>query len=248
MTPTVAVLRYIARSALLYALLLCLGGVSLAWNLLAVVLRPLLPAALGQALGRAVIARIYRVFWRVAQGVGMLRIDAQALDVLRHERGGLIVAANHPSMLDALLIVAWLPRGVCIMKAALRRNIFLGAGARLARYIHNDSAHSMIRDAVRSLRDGAHLIVFPEGTRTHHRPVNAFLPGVTLIAQRAQVSIQTVIIETDSPYLGKDWPIWRTPPAPVVFKLRLGERFAPQADHAALLRELEAYFVRELRA
>jgi 1-acyl-sn-glycerol-3-phosphate acyltransferase len=35
-------------------------------------------------------------------------------------------------MLDALLLVARLPRSACIMKAALMRNPFLGAGARLA--------------------------------------------------------------------------------------------------------------------
>jgi hypothetical protein len=31
-----------------------------------------------------------------------------------------------------------------------------------------------------------------------------------------------------------------------VFTLRLGERFAPQADHAALSHRLEAYFRQEL--
>jgi 1-acyl-sn-glycerol-3-phosphate acyltransferase len=246
MSPLLATLGGMARSALLYALLLALGLASLAWNLVALVLLPLLPAAAGQALGRAVISRSYALFWGVAQGVGMMRIDSRALSALRLEPGGLIVAANHPSMLDALLVIACLPRGVCIMKASLMRNVFLGAGARLARYIRNDPPRAMIGDAVQSLREGAHLVVFPEGTRTVHPPVNPFLPGITLIAQRAQVPIQTVIIETDSPYLGKGWPIWRTPPAPVTFKLRLGERFAPQTDHAELLRALEGYFRKEL--
>jgi 1-acyl-sn-glycerol-3-phosphate acyltransferase len=246
MNPLSVTLGGMARSALLYALLLALGLASLAWNLVALVLLPLLPAATGQALGRAVISRSYALFWGVAQGVGMMRIDSRALSGLRLEPGGLIVAANHPSMLDALLVIACLPRGVCIMKASLMRNVFLGAGARLARYIRNDPPRAMIGDAVQSLREGAHLVVFPEGTRTVHQPVNPFLPGITLIAQRAQVPIQTVIIETDSPYLGKGWPIWRTPPAPVAFKLRLGERFAPQTDHAELLRALESYFRMEL--
>ena len=51
-------------------------------------------------------------------------------------------------MLDALLVVARLPRGVCVMKAELMRNIFLGGGARLARYIRNDVGRGMVRDAV----------------------------------------------------------------------------------------------------
>ena len=246
MSPLLAALGGIARSARLYALLLGLGLASFAWNLVALGLLPLLPPATGRALGRAAISHGYAVFWAVAQRVGMMRIDMGGLAALRHESGGLIIAANHPSMLDALLIVACLPRGVCIMKALLMRNVFLGAGARLARYIRNDSPRGMIGDAVRSLREGGHLVVFPEGTRSVRQPINPFLPGITLIAQRAQVPIQTVIIETDSPYLGKGWPIWRTPPARVNFTLRLGERFAPQEDHALQLRTIEAYFTQEL--
>ena len=55
------------------------------------------------------------------------------------------------------------------------------------------------------------------------------------------------IIESDSPYLGKGWPIWRTPEFPVVIRMRLGQRFAPEADHQGLLKRLEAYFETELR-
>jgi 1-acyl-sn-glycerol-3-phosphate acyltransferase len=231
---------------LLYALLFGLGVASVLWNLAAVLLYPLLPRSSGQALGRHAISVSYRFFWRAAQALGMMRIDAGALESLRSEATGVVIAANHPSMLDALLIVACLPRSVCIMKAALMGNVFLGAGARLARYIRNDSARGMIRGAVKSLGEGAQLVVFPEGTRTVTPPLNAFLPGATLIAHLANAPVQTVIIETDSPYLRKGWPIWRMPPIPVTFTLRLGERFAPQADHAALSRRLEAYFRQEL--
>jgi 1-acyl-sn-glycerol-3-phosphate acyltransferase len=238
----------ILLSVRLYALLLLLGLISLAWNLMSALLHPLMPEPRARVFGRAGIAHVYRWFWGLAQLVGVLKLDASELDGLRHETTGLIIAANHPSMLDALLIVAQLPQGVCVMKADLMRNIFLGAGARLARYIRNDSPRGMIRGAVANLREGAHLVLFPEGTRTVQRPVNPFRPGITLIAQLAQVPIQTVIIETDSPYLGKGWPIWRRPPMPVVFRMRLGQRFAPEADHAALLKRLERYFVEELRA
>lgn len=128
------------------------------------------------------------------------------------------------------------------MKASLMKNVFLGAGARLAQYIRNDSARTMVRLAVNDLRDGGQLVIFPEGTRTVSPPLNAFRPGVTLIAKLAQAPIQTVFIDTDSPYLGKGWPLWRVPPLPVVFKLRLGHRFLPRQDSAALLTQLDQYF------
>ena len=225
----------------LYALLIALGLVSLLWNLLALPLRVLLPQALGRRLGRGVIAHSYRLFWAAASASGMMRVDASCLDVLKDERG-LIIVANHPTMLDALLLVARLPRSACIMKADLMRNVFLGAGARLACYIPNDSARAMIRLAVQDLRHGGQLVIFPEGTRTETPPLDPFRPGVTLIAKLAKAPIQTVYIETDTPYLRKGWPIWRVPPLPIRVKLRLGRRFAPHADSEALLRELEQYY------
>lgn len=225
----------------LYALLLLLGAISLVWNVLAMLLYPLLPEATGRALGRSVIARAYRVFWAAASFSGMMRIEADCLDALRDERG-LIFVANHPTMLDALLLVARLPRSACIMKADLMRNIFLGAGARLARYIRNDSARTMVRLAVDDLRSGGQLVIFPEGTRTVTPPLNTFRPGVTLIAKLAQAPIQTVFIDTDTPYLGKGWPLWRVPPLPIVFRLSLGQRFAPSQDSNALLQQIELYY------
>jgi 1-acyl-sn-glycerol-3-phosphate acyltransferase len=221
--------------------LLLLGLMSLGWSLVALVLLPLLPRARGLHIGRLMIARGYAFFWRVASLTGMMHLHAQALDGLREERG-LIVAANHPSLLDALMLVARLPHAACIMKAELVRNPFLGPGARLARYIRNDSALGMVRLAVADLQQGGQLVLFPEGTRTTTPPLNPLGPSLTLIARRADAPIQTVFIDTDSPYLRKGWPLWRLPPLPIVFHVRLGRRFAPSDDPVALRAEIEAYF------
>ena len=227
--------------------LLLLGALSLAWNLLALLLYPLLPRGTGLRIGRQMISRGYRWFWLIARCSGMLRLHAQALEMLRDERG-LVIAANHPSMLDAVMLVARLPRCACIMKADLMRNPLLGPGARLARYIRNDSPRGMVRLAVDDLHNGGQLLLFPEGTRTTQAPTNAFGAAFTLIAKRAEVPIQTVFIDTDSPYLGKGWPLWKLPPLPIVFHVRLGRRFAPAADHLALQREIQAYFAEGLQA
>lgn len=245
MDRLLSLLKTIVLALPLYLLLLGLGLASLGWNLVATLLYPVLPAAAGRRIGRAAIAQVYRGCWTAASACGLMRIDARCLDDLRDEPG-LILIANHPTMLDALLMVARLPRSACIMKASLMRNPFLAAGARLARYIRNDSPRGMVRLAVEDLRAGGQLVLFPEGTRTTRSPINDFRPGVTLIAKRAQVPIQTVFIDTDSPYLGKGWPIWRVPPLPMVFTLRLGQRFAPSADSDALLAELQHYFRQHL--
>jgi 1-acyl-sn-glycerol-3-phosphate acyltransferase len=231
---------------MLQALLLLLGLISVVWNLLALLLHPLLPRPLGRRVGRAAIAAGYRLFWRVARTSGLLQMDAQVLDALADERP-LIIVANHPSMLDALMLVARLPRSFCLMKSSLIRNPLLGPGARLARYVRADSARAIVRRTVAELREGGQLVMFPEGTRTTRPPVNPFLPGITLIAKLADVPIQTVFIDTDSPYLGKGWPLWRLPPLPIVFTVRLGKRFAPQDDHTALLAAVQAHFAAGVR-
>jgi 1-acyl-sn-glycerol-3-phosphate acyltransferase len=243
---TVGMPRRVLQVTLFYVLLLHLGAMSLTWNLVCAALYPFLTRDQGVVVGRAAISSVYRGFWACAQWLGLMRIDCSALDVLSRD-AGLIIAANHPSMLDALLIVSRVPRGICIMRSGLMRNPFLGAGARLARYIRNDPPRGMIRGCVSNLQAGGQLVLFPEGTRTIKSPINPFRPGITLIAHMAQVPIQTVIIESASPYLAKGWPIWRTPQFPVEFRLRLGERFAPEADHQGLLKRLEGYFADQLR-
>jgi 1-acyl-sn-glycerol-3-phosphate acyltransferase len=238
--------RRFLQASLFYVLLIHLGAMSLTWNLVCTLLYPFLTRQQGVVVGRAAISSVYRGFWTCAQWLGLMRIDFTALDVLERD-AGLIIAANHPSMLDALLVIARVPRGICIMRASLMRNPFLGAGARLARYIRNEPSRGMIRSAVANLRAGGQLVLFPEGTRTIQAPINPFRPGITLIAQMAQVPIQTVIIESASPYLSKGWPIWRVPAFPVVFSARLGQRFAPEADHQGLLKRLEGYFADQLQ-
>jgi len=221
--------------------LLLLGAMSAVWNAAALLLYPLLPRPLGRRVGRAMISWGYGLFWRIAAFTGMMHLRAEVLDALRDEPG-LIIVANHPSMLDAVMLVARLPRSACILKASLMRNPLLGPGARLARYIRNDSAHGMVLLAVDELRDGGQLVLFPEGTRTTRRPLNPFHASFTFIARRAGAPIQTVFIDTDSPYLGKGWPLWRLPPLPIRFSVRLGQCFAPADDHMALCAEIEAYF------
>ena len=105
----------------------------------------------------------------------------------------------------------------------------------------------MVHCAVNDLRAGGQLVMFPEGTRTTQDPVNPFHASFTLIARRARAPIQVVFIDTLSPYLGKGWPLWRLPPLPIHFAVRLGRRFAPPQDHEAACAEIQAYVAAGLR-
>ena len=222
-----------------------LGIMTLTWSLLAIPLYYVLPTRWAAPLGRWMITHTCRIYLATLRLIGACRFDIEALDALRGEPP-LVIAPNHPGLLDALLVTSRLTNIACVMKADIVDNVFLGASARLAGYIGNDAQLSMIKQAVAELTSGSHLLLFPEGTRTTRWPINACTPVAALIASRAKVPIQTVFIETDSPYLGKGWPLLRRPSMPITYRIRLGRRFAPPDQARVLTAELERYFIDEL--
>ncbi|MGV3729034.1 lysophospholipid acyltransferase family protein [Hydrogenophaga sp.] len=233
------------------AMVLGLGAlavVCLSWTPLAIALYPVLPTPLGRWLGRQAIMRGFRLYVAVLRTVCACRFDLSAIDALR-DQGPMVIAANHPSLLDAVLITSRLPNAVCFMKADIMDNPLFGAGARMARYVRNDHLIGAIQSCRRELQQGAQIVIFPEGTRTLGYPGNPLNPltrSTALIATRANVPVQTLIVEFSSPYLGKGWPLWRKPSLPLTCHIRLGRRFAPPRDARLFTQELEAYFRAEL--
>lgn len=229
----------------LYLGLLWLGFLSLCWTLVASLLYPLLPKLHAIRLGRYVIMLSFRVYLASLSATRRCSFDLTELDALRKETS-LIIAPNHPCLLDAVMIISRLPNVACVMKSELMNNIFLGAGARLARYIRNEPIRQMTLEASADFKTGSHLLLFPEGTRTTHQPINALKGSIALIALKAHVPVQTVLIETNSPYLSKGWSLFRKPVMPVSYKIRLGKRFDPPENSHSFMAELEAYFLQAL--
>jgi len=234
-------------AAAFYLALAVFGATCLLWSLPASLLHRVLPRRVGEPVGQfAIMAGFSWTLW-VMRVLGVVRVDLSPIDSLRDERS-LVVASNHPTMMDAVLLVSRLPRVVCITKASLWDNPFLGGGVRLAGYVRNDAPLPMIRRAAEAVREGRQLMVFPEGSRTARPPVDRFSRGFAVAARAAGAPVQTVLIEADSTYLRKGWPLFRRPDLPLVFRVRLGERFAAGRDPEAFVRGLEDYFRRELRA
>lgn len=230
----------------LYSSLTLLGIICLTWSVLALPLYFLLPRGLGTAVGRRGIMSGFRLYTWSLSMTRSYHLDLTAIDSLK---GGppVVLAPNHPCLIDALLILTRHPNIVCVMKSALMRNLFLGAGSRLARYVSNDSPRQMVKESVAHLRLGGVLLLFPEGTRTTQAPINRLVGSVGLIAKQAGVPVQTLIIETDSPYLSKGWPLFRRPSLPITYRVRLGKRFEPPQEVGTFTAELDAYYRSELR-
>lgn len=238
-------LKIIHEYVVAYALLILLGAICLLFTLCALLMYPLLPRRMGTAAGRLGIMTGFRAFTWFLTLTGAYRLDLSAIDSLR-EGPPVILAPNHPSLIDALLILTRHPNMACVLKAELMQNVFLGAGSRLARYIPSDQPRQMIKDAVADLREGSVLLLFPEGTRTTQDPVNPIKASIGVIAKHARVPVQVAIIETDSPYLSKGWPLFRRPTLPITFRVRLGRRFDPPDDVNSFMLALEREYRQEL--
>ena len=221
-----------ATACLLTSALIFAGGV-------------LLPRRRRRPFARSAISRMFRWHFRLMEWIGAMRLDITALDSLR-DGPPLVLSPNHPSSVDAALVLSRIGNVACIMKADVLHNPLFGLGARQAGYITSDPVRSMLRSAVDNLQGGGHLLLFPEGTRTVQLPLNKVQRTAGLIAKRAGVPVQTVIIESSGAFLAKGWPLLRIPSLPIQYKLRLGRRFEAPEDVDAFAGELEAYFRDEL--
>lgn len=228
-----------------YLVLLWLALMLLIGNFVVFFLYYALPRDTGKTFGRKLNSFVFRLFLNGCCHLGLMRLDLQALDTLNAEKG-IIIAPNHPSMLDALLILSRIQNTSCLMKASLWGSTFLHSGARLAGYVRNDSIKNMVRRSVKELHSDSNLLIFPEGTRTVRHPINRLKSGVGLISTKAQAPIQTVLLLTDSPYLSKHWPIWKIPSFPISFRAVMGQRFEPAGKTAEMINLLQNYYDRTL--
>jgi 1-acyl-sn-glycerol-3-phosphate acyltransferase len=227
--------------------LICLGSIPLF-----LLLYVLLPRRWHRPASRALASGGFSAYLWVLDHACAIHVDASALRVLRHEPR-LILIANHPSLLDAVILLGSFPNAACVLKDALRENPLYGVGARMAGYVSNRNAKAMIEDASRALRVGCHFVLFPEGGRTREFPLSPFSSACVLLSRHSGVDIQTVVLDFSSPYLGKNWGLFTPPVLPLKIHARLGPRVcAPLSSvsssvtSAEASAELEALFRHEL--
>lgn len=163
----------------------------------------------------------------------------------RLPRGGVVLATNHPALIDITCLLARIPEAVCIFKPAIRRNPVLGAAARRAGYLGSDGGHELVRAVATKVATGHLLVIFPEGTRTTpQETLLPFKPGFVLIARRARVPIQLACITTNSRVMAKGRPGWWLPEFPAHVEVTIGPLVATDttASTAELTAEIEAWF------
>lgn len=198
----------------------------LSWTPFALLGQWLFPQSRTLRIGRKAIYRVFNIYTHFLEWCCGCRFNLKDVEALAAYPGSMVVVANHPSLLDAVLITSRLPNAVCIMKGALVRNILLGAGSRMAGYISNDSALTVVRRGVEALKaEPTKLVIFPEGSRTRTPPVDACQSTAGVIAARAGVPVAVLTISMSSPYLGKQFPLLRPPQLPLLVQVKQIDQF-----------------------
>lgn len=172
-----------------------------------------------QRAARATISASFRAFVGIMRGLGVLRYEVRGLDKLGRE--GQLILANHPTLIDTVFLIAFVPNADCIVKGALVNNPFTRGPVRAARYICNDRGPELIDDCIASLRAGGNLIIFPEGTRTPRGAVAELKRGAANVAVRGERAITPVVITCEPPTLGKGDKWWHVPPRQAHFRIEV---------------------------
>lgn len=203
---------------------------------------------------RSVIRLAFRGFVELMRVLGVIRYDITGLE--RLDRQGMLILANHPTLIDTVLLMAFVRHADCIVKNALWRNPFTRGPIRAAGYISNEQGPDLIEDCIESIRSGGNLIIFPEGTRTPRDGHISFKRGAANVAVRGACPITPVRIACTPATLGKGAKWWEVPDTVAHFRLHIGPDIrigtdVPQcADNPTLAARqlttyLQQYFMKE---
>lgn len=144
----------------------------------------------------------FRALVRIAAWLKVVRVRGHGIERLGG-RGPRLIVANHPSLVDVVVLGACLPQVDCVVKrahwgSAFMRRIVTGAG-----YLSNVDGEALIDAGVERLRQGRVLMLFPEGTRSPRGRLGPFHRGAAHIALRSGCDPIPVTIRCDPPAFTK---------------------------------------------
>jgi len=170
-----------------------------------------------------IVHRWFGLFAGLMKSLGLLTVEITGAERLRQP--GHLIVANHPSLIDVVLLIAHIPEVDCIVKRQIFRNPLMRWPVVWAGYISNSSPAQLIEDCAATLRNGHSLLVFPEGTRTVPGQPLRMTHGAARIALEADATVLPVTIECSEQLLFKGLPWYRVPPATPHYRLTVGEPY-----------------------
>lgn len=182
--------------------------------------------AVQRAIGRAYA--FSRSFWE--RWIRILTLDSEGLEQLAGQ-APCIVVANHPTLIDVVLLGSHLKQMDCIVNAGwTAHSPFLARAIDAAGYIRNDAGLAAITDCAERLAKGRLLLVFPEGTRSPWGSFGRFQRGAAHISLASGAPIVAVSIRCQPRMLGSGRKWHDVPDRKSAFTMRIAGRLDP-ADY-----------------
>lgn len=178
-----------------------------------------------QLKARRIVSATWRFLVRFMVMGRLITVHMEGFE--RLGRPGQLILVNHPSLLDVLFLVGWVPGANCVVKADLLKNPSMRSPILACGYVRNDVSEQVLEEADRVLKGGQSLILFPEGTRTGWNGVVRFNRGAVSIGLRSARVMTPVIVRMTPPGLKKGQPWYKIPEFKYRYELVVGEDIDP---------------------
>ena len=163
--------------------------------ILATSLFPLFPVLAGfsekrfHVISRKFVNHFFQFFVKYIEVTGAMRLSVENREMLKGIKGKVVIA-NHPSLLDVVILISLIPNANCIVKGSLVQNKFISLIIRNL-YIPNTLPfdEQLERAKKSMLEDGNNLIIFPEGTRSKPGEPWYFKKGAARFALYANADV-----------------------------------------------------------
>lgn len=150
---------------------------------------------------RRLVQRSFAAHVELMRRLGVLTYEIRGRE--RLQRNGLLILANHPTLIDVVFLISLLPNADCVVKSAVARNPFMRGPVRAAGYVSNEDGAGLVDDCIAAVRAGGNLVIFPEGTRTTPGQPLRLQRGAANIAVRGRLNITPVRLTCSPLTLGK---------------------------------------------
>ena len=187
---------------------------------------------------RLLIRYSFRAFIEMMRILRVLTYDTQGLE--RLQRTGLLILANHPTLIDTVFLMAFVKQADCIVKNSLWQNPFTCGPIRAAGYICNQNDPDLLKNCESALARGSNLLIFPEGTRTPRTGQLNFKRGAANIAIRYCRDVTPVVIQCTPATLSKREKWWQIPASTPHFTLHVGQDIVVKSSSMQATNEILA--------
>ncbi|PRJ60417.1 Acyltransferase [Haemophilus influenzae] len=175
---------------------------------------------------RQLVGNIWAFFVKYMIWAGLLEVKYEGFE--RLGRKGQLVVANHPSLIDVVLIFSKVPRLNCIVKKDLLKNPVMVFPIIACGFLPNSESEEVLEKSHQILQEES-LLLFPEGTRTGLDGIVNLHRGGLSIGLRSSSLITPIIIKMTPPSLKKGQPWYKIATNKICYELKVGEDIDPKA-------------------